>query len=933
MDATESEAIASASATPETAKAAPPDAGTSTPIGSNVTPTTNGLARTQPTSTVATTAPASGSDPGSTPATSPSDPRDGTVQASGGASTTVTTADGATTTSSPSEVDATESEAIASASATPETAKAAPPDAGTSTPIGSNVTPTTNGLARTQPTSTLSADTVSSTPTAAAPTPSSAQMSLTTVQVAAGPEPRAATSTALISPSSGSAAPVAPPVDPITTVVHRVMSLAAGLASIVGLSPTLTPDPPAPVEPPTPWVVLAWVRRQLQQTLFNSSPLIGFGPVTTSQSETGVVTGTITTADPDEDPLEVRVVAGPANGSVTVDSTTRDFTYTPNEGLAQSGGIDTFTVAVTELNADAHWHGAQDFVASISGGDRVDTARATVLVSVLPIGDTEPSGDALDAAELVRLVADGKVQVNANQDGTVRIIEGTFTETAVRNNTDAARAMNGIAGLLGASSGFADETNITSQSLGPADGGEPAEVIYRLQPTVNGIPTLASQVVLVTDGHGTVTGVFSSYNKGINEVDTTSSASLEEDSVALSAARAALARSLAEQGDDPAAVLPAVTMKSDLVIYDVDPDVAPRVARRVTVYTTVIPTDPDATVPVVSTTYYIYANGANAGDVFAAISNLQDASTAWVSTPKTARDLKYKTRTITVEYQQSSGSYRANDVTRMVSTYAASSTSQVPGTLVYKKYRWSSWDRSAVSALANTEVVYDYYRNMLGRTAFDGLGSALRVSTLPNTYNNAYWDPSLKILVFGHDFEAALDVVGHEYTHGVVNYAVADGGGLIYQGESGALNESYADILGSLIENKTGSARWLIGEDYRCGSWSGCAIRDMSKPSRYGQPENYANRYTGTDDNGGVHTNSGIFNFAAYKMLTDSRTSTISSATWSTVFYGSLFKLSSNATFADGRAAVLSTANSLGFTTTQQQAITDAFNAVGIPGI
>ena len=887
---------------------------------------------TPTTATAPTTAPASGSDTGSTPATSPSDPRDGTVQASGGANTTVTTADGTTTTSSPRKVGATRSKAIASA---PETAKAAPPDTGRSTPIGSNATPTTNRLARTQPSSTVSADTVSSTLTAATPTASSAQMSLTTAQVAAGPEPHAATSTALISPSSGPTALVAPPAHPITTVVHRVMSLAAGLASIVGLSPTLTSQPLAPVEPPTPWVVLAWVRRQFQQTLVNSSPLIGFGPVTTSQSETGVVTGTITTADPERDPLEVRVVTGPANGAVTVDPITGDFTYTPNEGLAQSGGIDTFTVAVTERNADAHWHGAQDFVAAMSGGDRGNTARATVLVSVLPIGDTEPSGDTLDAAELVRLVADGKAEVNANKDGTVRIIDGTFTETAVRNNADAARAMNGIAGLLGASSGFADETNITSQSLGPADGGEPAEVIYRLQPTVNGIPTLASQVVLVTDGHGTVTGVFSSYNKGINEVATTSSASLDEDSVALSAARAALARSLAEQGDDPAAtaaVLAAVTMKSDLVIYDVDPDVAPRLARRVTVYTTVIPTDPDTTVPVVSTTYYIYANGANAGDVFAAISNLQDASTAWVSTTKTARDLKNKTRTITVEYQQSSGAYRANDVTRMVSTYAASSTSQVPGTLVYKNW-WSSWDRSAVSALANTEVVYDYYRNTLGCTAFDGLGSALSVSTLPNTYNNAYWDPSLKILVFGHDFEAALDIVGHEYTHGVVNSAVANGGGLIYQDESGALNESYADILGSLIENKTGSARWLIGEDYRCGSWSGCAIRDMSKPSRYGQPENYANRYIGTGDNGGVHTNSGIFNFAAYKMMTDSRTSTISSATWSTVFYGSLFKLSSNATFADGRAAVLSTAQSLGFTTTQQQAITDAFNAVGIPGI
>jgi bacillolysin len=190
---------------------------------------------------------------------------------------------------------------------------------------------------------------------------------------------------------------------------------------------------------------------------------------------------------------------------------------------------------------------------------------------------------------------------------------------------------------------------------------------------------------------------------------------------------------------------------------------------------------------VVSTTYYIYANGVNAGDVFAANSNIADASTAWVSTTKTATDLKSKSRTITVEYQQSSSTYRANDVTRNVSTYAASSTSQAPGTLVTKS-GWSSWSRSAVSAHANTEVVYDYYQNTLGRMAFDGVGSALRVSALPNTYNNAYWDPSLKILVFGHDFEAALDVVGHEYTHGVVQYAVAGGNGLIYQGESGALN-------------------------------------------------------------------------------------------------------------------------------------------------
>ncbi len=88
------------------------------------------------------------------------------------------------------------------------------------------------------------------------------------------------------------------------------------------------------------------------------------------------------------------------------------------------------------------------------------------------------------------------------------------------------------------------------------------------------------------------------------------------------------------------------------------------------------------------------------------------------------------------------------------------------------------------------------------------LASSLRVSTPAEHVQQRLLGPEPEDPVFGHDFEAALDVVGHEYTHGVVQYAVAGGNGLIYQGESGALNESYADILGSLIENKTGAARW-----------------------------------------------------------------------------------------------------------------------------
>ena len=104
----------------------------------------------------------------------------------------------------------------------------------------------------------------------------------------------------------------------------------------------------------------------------------------------------------------------------------------------------------------------------------------------------------------------------------------------------------------------------------------------------------------------------------------------------------------------------------------------------------------------------------------------------------------------------------------------------------------------------------------------------------------------------------------------------------------------------------------------------------MSSPSSYEQPEHYSTRYTGTEDDGGVHTNSGIFNLAAYKMMTDSRVNDITQTTWAKVFYRSLYRLTEDATFLEARGAVVVAAKTLGFTAEQQQAIKDAFDAVGI---
>ena len=112
-------------------------------------------------------------------------------------------------------------------------------------------------------------------------------------------------------------------------------------------------------------------------------------------------------------------------------------------------------------------------------------------------------------------------------------------------------------------------------------------------------------------------------------------------------------------------------------------------------------------------------------------------------------------------------------------------------------------------------------------------------------------------------FSAALDVVAHELAHGVTEFSSQ----LIYQDESGALNEAFSDIIATGVEfffQESGSglrtADYLGGEDIATPG----GIRSMENPGLFGDPDHYSNRFTGPEDNGGVHTNSAIANHAFY---------------------------------------------------------------------
>lgn len=315
--------------------------------------------------------------------------------------------------------------------------------------------------------------------------------------------------------------------------------------------------------------------------------------------------------------------------------------------------------------------------------------------------------------------------------------------------------------------------------------------------------------------------------------------------------------------------------------------------------------------------------------------------TTTVPTTDTGIDLLGNTRDLNVVWVDGQGfvGYRLVDKTRDIAIYETTRYTTVDGTLypasppgsVVAKGP-SAWDPSAVSAYANVVIVYDFYENTLYHTSFDDDGAAIRITVVSNALDNAYWYRTYRQFVFGHDFEAALDVVAHEYTHAVMDSVVASqNGGLTLgrNGESRALEEAYADIMGSLIEGKSGADEWLLGEDYGCGAPSastGCAIRNLADPSAFGDPENYSDYDADADE----HFNSTIFSFAAFKMMTDVRTNGISRDTWASVYYQSLYDLPAGASFADARAAVLTSAETLGFTDDELQAIASAFDVVGI---
>ena len=245
----------------------------------------------------------------------------------------------------------------------------------------------------------------------------------------------------------------------------------------------------------------------------------------------------------------------------------------------------------------------------------------------------------------------------------------------------------------------------------------------------------------------------------------------------------------------------------------------------------------------------------------------------------------------------------------------------------------SGWNSAAVSAMFNAQKSYDYFLDAHSRNSFDAQGTQI-VALVNQVGAGASWNNGVMKYGSGggangwNNLAISKDVSAHEFSHGVVQHSA----NLVYENQSGALNESYADFFGAMVDRED----WYIGEDlYPSGGY----LRSMSNPESKDDPShmrsfrNLPNTYEG--DYGGVHTNSGIPNKALY-LIAEGLTAeglgqSIGKEKTETLAYATLLKLSPNSDFIDSANTMILEAESIyGRNSPEYTAVTTAWDAVGV---
>ena len=278
--------------------------------------------------------------------------------------------------------------------------------------------------------------------------------------------------------------------------------------------------------------------------------------------------------------------------------------------------------------------------------------------------------------------------------------------------------------------------------------------------------------------------------------------------------------------------------------------------------------------------------------------------------------------------------------------YDAKHRTRLPGTRVRGEGSPPSQDVAVNEAYDGAGATYDLYYEVFGRNSIDERGMRLDSTVhYSRNYDNAFWNGSQMVYGDGDGdifqrFTKSIDVIGHELTHGVTQFTA----NLEYQDQPGALNESMSDVFGSLVKQKAlnqtaDQADWLIGEGLFTPKVKGVALRSMKAPGtayddpvlgKDPQPAHMDKLYKGTQDNGGVHINSGIPNHAFYLAAT-----AIGGYAWEKagkIWYTALTtRLKPDSNFADAANITIEIAGQLyGADSPEQKGVSNAWQQVGV---
>jgi Zn-dependent metalloprotease len=278
--------------------------------------------------------------------------------------------------------------------------------------------------------------------------------------------------------------------------------------------------------------------------------------------------------------------------------------------------------------------------------------------------------------------------------------------------------------------------------------------------------------------------------------------------------------------------------------------------------------------------------------------------------------------------------------------YDARGRTSLPGRIVRTEGEPATKDRAVDEAYSGSGSTYDLFFKVYGRNSIDERGMRLDSTVhYGRQYDNAFWNGQQMVYGDGDGelfrrFTIAVDVIGHELTHGVTQFEA----NLDYEGEPGALNESFSDVFGSLVKQyrrrqTAEEADWLIGKGLFTRRVKGQALRSLKEPgTAYDDPilgkdpqPGHMRDYVKTDeDNGGVHINSGIPNRAFYETAIR-----IGGRAWERagrIWYVTLRdRLRPRSTFRDAARLTVATARELfGKGSLEERAVREGWKEVGL---